>query len=149
MRLGRAASYGILSTIYIAQQLGRPVRGRDIAVSCQVPLEYLLKILQRLVRAHVLRSERGRAGGFLLRKPAARTNMLEIVQAIEGPVEGEVVLNGEFGNLARSRERLQSVCNVVADFSRRQFELVTVAELLRLQFTRPGVTSLAPTGVGA
>ena len=62
------------------------------AVSKQynIPLEYLLKILQQLVRANVLRSKRGPRGGFSLAKPVARITMLDRIEAVEGPIVNQL-----------------------------------------------------------
>lgn len=88
MRLGKTAAYAVLATLHIAQHRGNgPVQGREVAEACRIPPESLLKILQHLVRGQVLQSIRGRGGGFVLRKPAERTTLLDIVQAVEGPLE--------------------------------------------------------------
>ena len=91
MRLGRAAAYAVFATTHLAERgQATPVQGRDIAESCGVPAGHLLKILQQLVRAQVLGSERGPAGGFVLRKQPGEITLLEIVEAIEGPINGDL-----------------------------------------------------------
>jgi Rrf2 family protein len=65
----------------------------EIADATGVPVEYLRKIMQRLAHARIVRSERGRAGGFRLRRPANRVNLLQIVEAIEGPVDEIAILD--------------------------------------------------------
>jgi Rrf2 family protein len=61
-------------------------------------LEYLLKILQQLVRANVLRSKRGPRGGFSLAKPTNKITMLEVIEAVDGPLTGELNLSDQAGN---------------------------------------------------
>jgi Rrf2 family protein len=46
----------------------------------------MAKILRSLVRARLLRSSRGVHGGFALARPASRITLLDIVEAIEGPL---------------------------------------------------------------
>ena len=99
MRLGKAAAYGVYATLHIAQSdKDGPIQGRIIAKSCGIPVEYLLKILQQLVRAQVLLSERGRGGGFLLRRTPAQTSLLDIVEAIAEA--GDRVLDVHMKDLA-------------------------------------------------
>lgn len=57
-----------------------------------MPLEYLLKILQQLVRANVLYSKRGPRGGFSLAKPANKITVLQIIEAVDGPMVSHLSL---------------------------------------------------------
>ena len=54
-----------------------------IAEGTQVPEDYLSKVLQQLVRADVLTSQRGRNGGFQLARAAGEISMLEVVTAVD------------------------------------------------------------------
>ena len=55
------------------------VKGTDL------PRDFLAKIFQRLVKAGLLRSAKGRGGGFTLARPAYDITLMQIVTAIEGP----------------------------------------------------------------
>jgi Rrf2 family protein len=83
----------LLAIGYIAKNCGDGVvRSEDIAQQYEIPLEYLLKILQQLVRAKVLRSKRGPRGGFWLAKPTNKITMLEIIKAVDGSIPSELNL---------------------------------------------------------
>jgi len=58
----------------------------EIAAMLDIPASFMAKILSRLSRARLLRSARGVHGGFRLARPAAEITMLDIVEAIEGPL---------------------------------------------------------------
>lgn len=58
----------------------------DIAQAQGIPPSFMAKILRSLVRARLLRSSRGVHGGFALAKPASRITLLDVVEAIEGPL---------------------------------------------------------------
>ena len=58
--------------------LERLVAGTDL------PRDFLAKIFQKLVRARILTSAKGRGGGFALARAAHEITLLEIVEAIEG-----------------------------------------------------------------
>src|SRR5512136_1014817 len=119
MRLGRAAAYAVFATAHLAEHAtGAPIQGRDIAESCGIPPGHLLKILQQLVRAQVLSSERGPAGGFVLRKPPHEISLLEIVEAIEGPINGDLLLRNVGTGKEVARNRLEQTCQEVANFAK-------------------------------
>ena len=131
MRLGRAAAYAVLATAHLAEHTnGVPIQGRDIAGACGIPSGHLLKILQQLVRAQILSSERGPAGGFVLRKPADEITLLEIVEAIEGPISGDLMLRNVADEKERTRERLESTCQNVADYARGLLGKTIITDLV-------------------
>lgn len=93
MRISRSTGYALLAVGFIAKSQDKKIiLSQTISKEYDIPLEYLLKILQQLVRANVLRSKRGPRGGFSLSKPAEKTTMLEIIEAVEGPMEGHLDL---------------------------------------------------------
>jgi Rrf2 family protein len=81
-------------------------RARQIAEDTGIPVEYLRKVLQRLTRARLVQSERGRGGGFRLGKSPDKITLLQIVEAIEGPVD-EMAFVGD--GLLRGRLREETV----------------------------------------
>ena len=87
MRISRTTEYGLAAVVCVAQNCadGRVMAGR-IAKEYDFPTEYLLQVMQQLVRAGILTSKKGPNGGFNLARPAKEITMLEIVEAIDGPV---------------------------------------------------------------
>lgn len=61
---------------------GREVRA--VAFASGEPAPFLGKVLQKLARAGLLRSKRGRSGGFVLGRPAAEITLADVVLAVEG-----------------------------------------------------------------
>ena len=51
-----------------------------------IPVAYLLKIMKEMVKANVLRSKRGPGGGYTLARPAKEITLLEIIEAVDGPI---------------------------------------------------------------
>jgi Rrf2 family protein len=93
MRISRSTGYGLLAAGYIARnEKDGIVLSQTISKEYDIPLEYLLKILQQLVRANILRSKRGPRGGFVLSKPVSRISMLEIIEAVDGPLVSQLNL---------------------------------------------------------
>ena len=93
MGISRSIGYALLAVSYIARHnSGKITLSQDISKQYDIPLEYLLKILQQLVRANVLRSKRGPRGGFSLAKPPKKITMLQIIEAVDGPVVSQLNL---------------------------------------------------------
>lgn len=93
MRISRSTGYALLAVGYIAKSKDvKIILSQSISKEYNIPLEYLLKILQQLVRANVLRSKRGPRGGFSMAKPPEKTTMLEIIEAVDGPMIGQLDL---------------------------------------------------------
>jgi Rrf2 family protein len=87
IKLTHAADYAIRGMLFIASfPEERPVLGSEVSEAGQIPRSFTAKILRRLVRAGLLKSSRGVSGGFKLARPGAEISLLDIVQAIEGPL---------------------------------------------------------------
>ena len=95
MILSRTSQYAIQALIHLAMQPpGQPVLARNVASQLSVPPAYLAKILQTLTRGGLVRSFRGRSGGFCLKEGAGDTTILAIMSMIEGPGLTESCLLG-------------------------------------------------------
>ena len=86
MRISRSTGYAMLALGHIAENKSKKiVLSQDIAKKYDIPLEYLLKLLQQLVKANILHSKRGPHGGFSLAKSPNQISVLQIIEAIDGP----------------------------------------------------------------
>jgi len=93
MKISRSTGYALLATGYIAKHPEKKIiLSQTISKEYDIPLEYLLKILQQLVRANVLRSKRGPQGGFSLARPTKKITMLQIIEAVDGPMISQLDL---------------------------------------------------------
>jgi len=57
----------------------------ELVGGTNLPRDFMAKVFQRLVHAGILRSSKGRGGGFTLSRPAHEITMMQIVEAMEGP----------------------------------------------------------------
>ena len=86
-RLTNTADYAVRAMIHIACLPESAVALRaDVARTYGIPSSFMAKILRQLVRAGLLQSSRGVHGGFALARPASEINLLEVIEAIEGPL---------------------------------------------------------------
>lgn len=87
LRLTQAGDYAVRAMVYLATRPhGSRILREEIAREQDVPSSFMAKILRSLVNAGLLRSNRGVHGGFTLARPPSQINLLEVVEAIEGPV---------------------------------------------------------------
>jgi Rrf2 family protein len=131
MKLSRACGYALHALTYLARNPGGgPVASHTIAEAEGLPGGFLLKSLTPLVAAGVLRSDLGLGGGFRLARPAGRITLLEVVEALDGPVRGEAPGVGG-GEHARFDAKLKAVCDGAAEAVRRRLGKVSLADLAR------------------
>jgi len=130
MAISRSAGYGMMAVGHIALY-GKegPVLSDTVSREYDIPLEYLLKILQQLVRANVLRSKRGPRGGFTLARPASEITMLEIIQAVDGSVCGHYEVAAQAGNAAFSM-KMEEVCRAAGQKCVDVLSKATLADML-------------------
>lgn len=88
MQLTRAADYAVRVMIHLATlPAGSRVQRNTLAEATGVPESFMSKVLQGLVRARLIASRRGVDGGFELAVSAEHTSLLDVVEAIEGPIQ--------------------------------------------------------------
>jgi Rrf2 family protein len=85
MQLTREGDYGIRSVLYLARQPYKKISFvTEISEEYKIPRSFLAKILQKLVKAKIVRSYRGVKGGFSLARQAKDISVLDVLEAIEG-----------------------------------------------------------------
>ncbi len=85
MQVTREGDYGIRSVLYLSRQPFKKVSFvNEISEEYKIPRSFLAKILQKLVKAKIVRSSRGVKGGFSLARQARDITVLEVLEAIEG-----------------------------------------------------------------
>jgi len=87
LRISEAANLGIHAMVFLCLHPDQgPSNVGAIAEGLGVSASHLAKVLQRLAAAGMVSSVRGVKGGFSLRCDPARTTLLAIYEAIDGPL---------------------------------------------------------------
>lgn len=103
MFFSKSCEYALRATMYIAQSPeGQKVGVHMIAEDLKVPVHYLSKVLQVLVKNNIISSAKGRNGGFFLGPHEINNPLISIVHAIDGK---DVFLNCALGMSHCSKER--------------------------------------------
>ena len=85
MLVTRETDYAVRTVLYLAREPDRTASVTEVARAMHIPKSFLAKILQRLVRSHILNSTRGVNGGFQLARKPSDITLLSILEAIQGP----------------------------------------------------------------
>lgn len=87
MELTRKGDYAIRGIVYLAAQPPEKISLlSDIAAAVDVPQTFLAKIFQQFSKSGIVRSYRGTGGGFVLAMAPEKISLLEVVEAVEGPI---------------------------------------------------------------
>jgi Rrf2 family protein len=130
MRLTSATGYALLGLVHLARHGGgRPLASAAVAAAEGLPEKFLLKVLHPLARAGILEAVRGPHGGYRLARPAGRITLLDVVEAVEGPVRGLAPPTGDTPEGRRLNARLQAACDKVAEVTRQRLRRVSLADL--------------------
>ncbi len=94
MKLTKSSAHAAMAMTYLARQseLGL-VQARQVAAQLGIPTDSALKILQALARHDLIRSQLGRAGGYQLESQPDDISLLQIVEAIDGPIHAQIPLH--------------------------------------------------------
>jgi Rrf2 family transcriptional regulator, nitric oxide-sensitive transcriptional repressor len=79
----QTVEYALRAVVHLAAEAPRSCTTEDIAKVTRVPPAYLVKVLQGLVQAGIVRSQRGVGGGVSLVKSPKQLRILEVVNAVD------------------------------------------------------------------
>jgi Rrf2 family protein len=87
MELTRAADYALRGVLYLSMQPRDSLCIiSEIAEKMDIPEGFLARIFQILAKSGIIRSHRGKRGGFSLSKPPEEIVMKDVIEALEGPI---------------------------------------------------------------
>ncbi|MBV8162233.1 MAG: Rrf2 family transcriptional regulator [Acidimicrobiia bacterium] len=130
MRISAKVDYAVRAMAKLAAETqGEPVKAEDIARAQDIPLKFLLGILNDLKRAYLVRSQRGAEGGYALMRPAAEISLADIIRVIDGPLANVHDLSLSDLSYAGPAKRLREVWMAVRASLRGVLETTTLADL--------------------
>jgi Rrf2 family protein len=87
MQITRQADYAIRAVRYLAgQEPNQRSATSTVAKEMKIPPSFLAKIISQLSIAGLLHTSRGARGGVTLAREPANISMLDVVEAIDGPI---------------------------------------------------------------
>jgi Rrf2 family protein len=130
MKLSRTATYALQAILQLAQSeaAGAPIPCSRLASEGKLPERFLLQILRNLVTGGILVSTRGVDGGYTLDRKPEDISLLDVIEAVDGPVlYGVPNYEGLPGD---SRSKLECALRDVTELARCELQAVKLSHLL-------------------
>ena len=123
--------YGLRAVIFLSCQKKNKISAvSEIAHDQMIPIQFLFKILRKLMGKGIVKSFRGPNGGYALAKTPAEITFLEVMEAIDGPLTVNRCLN------EMTRCMLERSCKMFGAWQRIQSHItgelsnLTIGDLL-------------------
>ena len=140
LSLTKRGEYAVRMAIHLATIPGGRVTAVDLGAACDIPMGNVPTIVNLLSRAGVLDCSPGRGGGCMLGRAAEEISVLEVIEAVEGPLGAMCVLDAQRCGVPGQECALHS-----AWASAREGVLGTLSELTLAEAARSkAATSAAP-----
>ncbi|WP_100422038.1 RrF2 family transcriptional regulator [Sediminihabitans luteus] len=145
MRITAKVDYAVRLCVELAGR-DRPeafVKADDLSAAQDVPVAYVLGILNALKQAGIVESRRGADGGTRLASPAREIVVADVIRAIDGPlatVGGTHVEEVDYGGRATA---VRDVWVALRASMRSVLDVVTLEDVARSALPEPAATFLA------
>ena len=102
---------------------------RDIAERQSIPPSFVAKILTRLARQGIVQTQRGLTGGVRLNRPAGEITLLEVIEAIDGPIALNLCVRGPDLCPLEENCRVHPIWDVLNGDLRQRLSRITFEQL--------------------
>ena len=132
MKVSQRATYGIMAAVDLAMHIGSaPVQAKSIARRQAIPARFLEQVLHGMKKAGLVSSLRGAHGGYVLSRKPSEVSVVEILEALDGPL---LLSNGGTGpaqgrRLSKPELLLGKMWEQVHQAERHVLEAISVEEL--------------------
>jgi Rrf2 family cysteine metabolism transcriptional repressor len=129
--LTKETDYAVRAVMNLAKRHDGLVSSREIAAQEEIPLQFLRRILQTLIRGGVVESREGASGGVRLKVGPAGIKVADLIRLFQGDIQltecmfrKKICSNRKMCVLRRRIKRIE-------DMVAREFETMTIEDLLR------------------
>jgi len=130
MKLSQSVTYAVHAALRLAgHEETVPVSCGQLAQEGGMPERFLLQILRDLAKRGILHSTRGGGGGFALQRDAKDISLLDLIEAVDGPLSAGLPAN--VGLPEESRLRLRDTLQRIANTTRQQLAAVKLTHLIQ------------------
>ena len=144
MKLSRTIEYALQAILQLAQaKPATPVPCSQLAMVGSMPERFLLQVLRSLVTQGILSSTRGVVGGYTLARRPEEISLLDVIEAIEGPLVAGLSPTHALPDLAAQRIRAALEDATVA--KRAELSKLKLSQLLPTAGEGHGPTTTSST----
>ncbi len=143
MKISTKGRYGLRALVDLAihGKNGLPVLLSDIAKRQDISDKYLEQIAAQLHNAGIVRTVRGRKGGYLLGRPEETIKVSEIIEALEGPICVVDCVDEPQGCPKSTACSTREVWTILTNKIEEVLSSYTLGDLARLQEEKTGKES--------
>jgi Rrf2 family protein len=89
MKLNTTSQYAIRIMEFITKDIDTLNNAKQISEQLSIPYKYLTKIMTQLTNANLIKSIRGREGGYVISKAPSSIRLIEILEAVKESINSE------------------------------------------------------------
>jgi Rrf2 family protein len=132
VRISAKTDYAIRAVVEMAAESTdrQLVKAESVADAQNIPLRFLLSILNELRHSGIVESRRGAEGGYRLAKPASAISLADVIRAIDGPLANVGGVRPDALDLHGSAAPLRDVWVSLRSNIRAVLEHVTIADVV-------------------
>ncbi len=124
-------TYALAAVAYIAENYQDGlISSERISKEHGIPLSYLLRILQNLVKTQILISKRGPRGGFSLARDPKEITMLQIIEAVDGSMMRDLPI-AELTNNTDFALNMESICKKATEKEMKIYDKAKLSDMLK------------------
>ena len=140
-KLNRMTDYAIVVLGALARRQGKLLATAQLAELTGLNQPTVAKVAKTLMAADLLETQRGVHGGYRLAKPASATSLVQIVEAMEGPIAVNDCVDG-----ARAPVDLNNRCFMSRNWNRVNLAVRNALSDLSLEDLIDPAQMFTPTG---
>lgn len=126
----RDTDYAVRALCYMAETKKEIVSVPDLVKQLKIPRPFLRKILQTLNKKGVLRSLKGRGGGFMLAVATNKVFLVDLIEIFQGPLKLNECIFKKRVCPDRTTCRLKSKMDAIERHVITELKSITVESLL-------------------
>ena len=131
MKVSKKVEYALLGIGHIAKHSDDGyVTVSAIAKKYDVAASLIAKVIKKLADANILKNRMGPKGGFKLTRPATQISLLEIVEAIDGPLEQMSVIS-EKTKQEPFMMNMETTCKYVIAKAKDVLQKTTISKMIK------------------
>ena len=130
MRLSTRGKYGLYAMHFLAQHQDDGPQSLNRIASTGIPRQYLEQLLGSLRRSGLILSVRGANGGYQIARPPAEISMLDVIDAMEGPLVLNECISDDRHCAKSDQCRVRSVWEKLTESINGELAKVTLKDML-------------------
>ena len=126
----RDTDYALRALCFIARHKDKIVSAAELVEQLKIPRPFLRKILQILNKKRILKSYKGKGGGFLLVLPASKIFLVDLIGIFQGPLHLNECFFKKMNCPNKKLCALRKKINSIEQYVIKELKSITITSLL-------------------